>query len=662
MQIHPPVLFLGFASTVIPFAFAIAALWTRDVSGWINRVLPWSLFSAGIFALGIMMGAAWAYESLNFGGYWAWDPVENASLVPWLVLVAGVHTVLIYKHTGYSLHSSFSFLILSFLLVVYATFLTRSGILGDTSVHAFTDLGMNAQIFVFMYVFMWLPAVVSADSPRSKWIHTGLAAGLLVLTYFVPFVSFLSIITAIVLLMVNLNKHLPPAPKREEETSSREFWMFVGSLVVFLSAALIIGMTSIPVFNKLMSLVTGNETSVEPLAMGEDSIFAYNRIQIFVAVVLGLLTAFGQYLKYKSTSRRYLFQKLMWPTVAALVVGSLILAFGRIDYRDHGIGYLVAIWLAVVASVYAIVANGAYIWLGLKGSLKLSGGSISHLGFGMMLLGILISSSKKETLSYNTTGIFIPMGEGSKEKPGENLTLVKGLRTDMGSYWITYDRDSTHPKKPLWYYNLKLEDKDSKKSFTLMPNAFVNYKNNEGLMANPDAKHYWDHDIFAYITATDNPEKGEDTTTFRPQELAVGDTVFYSKGFAVLEDLQSHKNIPGAGMGPDDSASVATVKVLAKSGSIYTIKPILITKGGAAFNQPDTVTAESLIVQVQKVSGNRAELGIKENEALLEYITLKAYKFPFINLLWLGTMIMVAGFIISTVRRVQQNRRMLHKI
>jgi cytochrome c-type biogenesis protein CcmF len=108
----------------------------------------------------------------------------------------------------------------------------------------------------------------------------------------------------------------------------------------------------------------------------------------------------------------------------------------------------------------------------------------------------------------------------------------------------------------------------------------------------------------------------------QPQELSVGDTVFYSKGFAVLEDLESHKNIPGAGMGPDDSASVATVKVLAKTGSVYTIKPILITKGGAAFNQPDTVTAESLIVQLQKVSGN-AELGIKENEALLEYITLK---------------------------------------
>jgi cytochrome c-type biogenesis protein CcmF len=662
MQIHPPVLFLGFASTLVPFAFAIAALWMRDFSGWIGRVLPWALFSAGILGLGIMMGAAWAYESLNFGGYWAWDPVENASLVPWLVLVAGIHTALIFRHTGYSLHSTFSFLILSFLLVLYSTFLTRSGILGDTSVHAFTDLGMNAQILTFLYTFMWLPAVVSAQGKKAKWFHAGLALGLLALSYYIPFLSFLSIILAIVLLMVNLSKGLPQAPPKEEQTSSREFWMFVGSLVVFLSGALIIGMTSIPVFNKIMSLITGNETTVTPLAMGEDAEFAYNRIQIFVAVIIGLLTAVGQYLKYKTTTRSYLFKKLMWPTVAALVVGSLILAFGNIDYRDHGIGYLGAIWLAIVAAVYAIIANSAYIWLGLKGSLKLSGGSVAHLGFGMMLLGILISSSKKEILSYNTTGIFIPMGEGSKEKPGENLTLVKGLRTDMGQYWITYDQDSTHPKKSLWYYRLKFEDKQTAKSFTLSPNAFVNYKNNEGLMANPDAKRYWDHDIFAYITATDNPEKTEDTTTFKPHTLSVGDTVFYSKGFAVLENLESHKNIPGAGMTPDDSASVATLKVQAQTGSIYTAKPILITKGGALFGEPDTVTAESLILQLQSVSGQKAEMGIKENDAVLEYITLKALKFPFINLLWLGTIIMVVGFMMSAMRRVQQNRLKMRKI
>ena len=102
MVIHPPILFLGFASTIVPFAYAVAGLWKKDYSSWTKQVMPWALFSAAILGLGIMMGARWAYESLNFGGYWAWDPVENASMVPWLVLVAGIHTMLIYNSTGHS--------------------------------------------------------------------------------------------------------------------------------------------------------------------------------------------------------------------------------------------------------------------------------------------------------------------------------------------------------------------------------------------------------------------------------------------------------------------------------------------------------------------------------------------------------------------------------
>ena len=143
MVIHPPVLFLGFASTIVPFAFAIGGLWTKRFTEWTKAALPWALFSAGMLGLGIMMGAAWAYESLNFGGYWAWDPVENASLVPWLVLVAGVHTLLIYRHTGNALRTTYLFFILSFLLVLYSTYLTRSGDLQDTSVHAFTGDGIT---------------------------------------------------------------------------------------------------------------------------------------------------------------------------------------------------------------------------------------------------------------------------------------------------------------------------------------------------------------------------------------------------------------------------------------------------------------------------------------------------------------------------------------
>jgi cytochrome c-type biogenesis protein CcmF len=96
MVIHPPVLFLGFSSTVVPFAYAIAGLWKRDFGGWTRVALPWTLFSACVLGTGVMMGAAWAYEALSFGGYWGWDPVENASMVPWLVMIAGLHTQVIY--------------------------------------------------------------------------------------------------------------------------------------------------------------------------------------------------------------------------------------------------------------------------------------------------------------------------------------------------------------------------------------------------------------------------------------------------------------------------------------------------------------------------------------------------------------------------------------
>ena len=620
MVIHPPVLFLGFASTIIPFAFAIGGLWTGKFSQWTKAALPWSLFSAGILGLGIMMGAAWAYESLNFGGYWAWDPVENASLVPWLVMVAGVHTLLIYRHTGNALRTTNLFLILSFLLVLYSTYLTRSGVLQDTSVHAFT-LDKGGEDWFLVFQFMLLPILFAVPA---------------------------------FILLITRYKHIPYIPK-EEETSSREFWMFIGSLVVFLAALLIIGMTSIPVFNKLAAFFTGKDKLINPLAIGEDAAYSYNRIQIFVVIILGLFTGFGMYLKYKTTGRPFL-RKLIAPSIAGLVIAALILTFGDVNYTEKGAGYQGAIWVAVLAAVFSFLANASYIWTGLKGNIRKAGGAIAHFGFAMMLLGILISSSKKEVLSYNTTGIATFFGKDSKEKPGENLTLIKGLRTDMGKYWVTYDKDSSNPNKPLWFYHLQFESKDGKEHFSLSPNAFVNYKNNAGLMANPDSRHYLTHDIFTYITSLADPDKAKDTSSFRPVTMYIGDTAYYSKGYAVLEDIESIKNIPGVNFGPNDSASVATVKVYAKTTSTYTIKPILINKAGESFLQPDTLIPESIVFQLQKVDQKKAILGIKESDTILPYLTLKAYKFPFILLLWLGTIIMVIGFFISMFRRIETNR------
>jgi cytochrome c-type biogenesis protein CcmF len=605
MVIHPPVLFMGFASTIVPFAFAMAGLWTRKFGEWVRPALPWALFSAAVLGVGIMMGAKWAYESLTFGGYWAWDPVENASLVPWLVLISGIHTLLIYKHSGHSLRASFLFFILTFFFVLYSTFLTRSGILGETSVHAFTDLGMNAQLFVYMALFAFAAFVLYGTRYRDI-----------------------------------------PAIHKEESSSSREFWMFIGSLVIFLSAFVIIGKTSLPVFNKLFG------TKIAP---PENPEFSYNQIQIHVAIILGVLTAIVQYLRYKSTPAKFFWKGIAIPTAIAAVAAALVLQFGDINYRKETFGFLVFIWVGVAASIYAIIANAGYIWVGLKGKLKLSGGSIAHVGFGMVLLGILLSSSKKEILSFNRGGITM-QGMDAKEA-GENITLIKGMPVQMGKYDVTYVSDSMHPKKQQWYYSIHFKSRTDDEEFTLKPDAFVNYKGNEGLMANPDARHYWNHDVFTYISALANPDKTKDTSTYHTKVLKPGDSLFYSQGYMILDDVTARTDVPKEIFGPDGSLHEAPMRIFSKTGSIFSLTPKLALAKGNMVAIPDTVTSEGLVIQLQKVNPDKSvELGVKESDVPLEYVALKAYKFPFINLLWFGVVLTAIGIIISMVRRISLNR------
>jgi cytochrome c-type biogenesis protein CcmF len=659
MVIHPPVLFMGFASTIVPFAFAIAGLWTKKFKEWTKPALPWALFSAAVLGVGIMMGAKWAYESLTFGGYWAWDPVENASLVPWMILIAGIHTMLIFRHSGYSLRSTYLFFILSFVFVLYSTFLTRSGILGDASVHAFTDLGMNVQLYLLMYVFIWLPPILFANTRKQKIIIASVSLLLLLLTGastfslkpIAPVLSLLVLLTGIAFTIYHIQKQVPTIAK-EESTSSREFWMFIGSLIFFLSAIVIIGQTSLPVINKIFNIKK---------APPEDAEYSYNQIQIFVAIFIGVLTAIIQYLKYKSTSSSFFWKNMWIPTVLAAIASTLVLAFGNINYTKQSYGFLVAIWVAIAASIYAIIANAAYIWLGVKGKLKLSGGSISHVGFGLVLLGVLLSSSKKEILSYNTSGIGMEFGSDSKEKPGENLTLIKGIPIRMGKFDVTYIGDSAHPKKEQRYYKIHFKSREDKEEFTLMPDAFVNYKGNQGLMANPDSRHYWDHDVFTYISSLSNPDN-TDTSTFREKDMRVGDSIFYSKGYIILQELNGRDSLPIAGYDPSDKGTVAVMKVYSKNNTSYTSQALLIEKhrdGGVQYLfQPDTVISENLVLRVSNARGDTtATIGVKENEAILQFVTLKAYRFPYIIILWIGIIITAIGILISMVRRIRLNRQ-----
>ena len=606
MTIHPPVLFLGFSATIVPFAFAIAGLWKKDFGGWIQPARPWALFSAGILGLGIMMGAAWAYESLTFGGYWAWDPVENASLVPWLVLVTAIHTMIAYKHTGHSLRATFLFFILQFLLIVYSTFLTRSGILGDTSVHAFTDLGMNAQLLTFLLAFT-IPSLL-LFAFRYKQI---------------------------------------PAIQKEEQFSSREFWMFVGSLLLFIAGLYIIGKTSLPVFNKIFG------TNYAP---PKDIEYSYNKVLILFSFVIGVLTAISQYLKFKQTNGASLRKAIWMPALIGLLIALAISIFGDIDYKKYGVGYLAAIHMSIFAAVFTVVANAWYIGAGVKGKMIKAGASVSHIGFGLVLLGVLISSSKKEILSWNTSGIMVNFGEQSQESSAENLTLVKGVPTDMGAYMVTYQGDSTHPLDPKRYFKVHFQYKNSAEGFTLYPDAFVNYKGNEQLIANPDSKHYLHKDVFTYITSLPNPEKNQDTATFREKKVRPGDTIFYSRGFMILESLGrtiTRKNVP---VQAGDSAFAANLTVYSMDSTRYKAEPVLIIRGNTLIPVTDTVISQSLVLAFAGAEADGVNLGVKESNAVLEYVTLKAYQFPAINVLWLGVLVMTFGFLLAMWNQVLKYR------
>ncbi len=608
MVIHPPVLFLGFAATIIPFAYAIAGLWKKEYAGWTREALPYSLFAAGALGLGIMMGAAWAYESLTFGGYWAWDPVENASLVPWLVLVAGIHTQVIYNATGHSLRTTYLFFLLSFIFVVFSTFLTRSGVLGDSSVHSFTDLGMNTQLLLFLLIFT---------------------------------------IPALVLYLVRY-KQIPHIV-REEETSSREFWMFIGSLVLFLSALVITWQNS---FNPIYNKITGQST-----AAPEDVEFSYNKIQIFVAIVIGLLTAVAQYMKYKKTGKGWL-KKIVLPTVITAAICLVYFLVSGLDYDKKGIGFQIAIYLAFVAGVYALVANAAYIWLGMNGKLRAAGGSITHVGFALSLVGILISASNRKVLSYNTTGINLKWDERSKEKPLENLTLIKGVPTDMGTYMATFaNADSTNSNGNISYYRIEMMRKDSAESFVLYPNLIRNTKGMEGFSNNPDSRHYWNKDIFSYITYAADMDNREDTAQFKRYTVNVKDTVYYSNGFFTLNNVVPNPNNKKYQFLPTDTALMADITVYSKEGTRFTSQPVFYVKGNEARYIVDTVFAQNIAIAFSRVLENqKIELQVKESNRMVPFIALKVYEFPHINLLWAGIIIMTAGFGVSMAYRRKQGR------
>jgi len=611
MVIHPPTLFLGLASVVVPFAYAIAGLWQRRYKEWVKPAISYALFSAMILGTGVIMGSLWAYESLNFGGFWAWDPVENASIFPWLTMVAGLHVLIVYKNTGHSYFTATFLILTSFIMVLYSSFLARSGVLGETSVHSFVDNGMYWHLLAYVIIFIF----ISAYFLIARW------------------------------------KELP-ITKKDEETYSREFWMFVGAIFLGLSCFHLLLVTSIPVWNRMF------DTKVAP---PNDLVAHYNIIQASFAMVITLLTGFTQFLKYKKTDiTRFFITTLLYFVFAAIIAALIIYGTGL--YKLQFVFMLV-----MLGSIYSILANAKVLADALKGKFKLAGSAVAHIGFALMLVGALIAAGTRGVVSRNDKGLNIGNFDKSAGDARENIMIYKNEPVKMGEYTVTYLGDSTSEPNHYYKVDYKRFDDNGKltEEFVLKPNVQISPQ--MGLTPSPDTKHYLFHDLYTHITAlppsaANKPgadgahgEENDDKNYDAPvaHEVAVGDTIRYRDGYMVLKSLNQEAQVQNIPLEKNDVAIGAKLQIV-ENGKTYEAEPVYMIKNKSVFDFARKVDDAGLKLRLTKIlpDKNKVEITVyQQPENKKPWIVMRALDFPFINFLWAGTVIMIIGFLLSIFRR-----------
>jgi cytochrome c-type biogenesis protein CcmF len=537
---------------------------------------------------------------LSFGGFWAWDPVENGSVVPWLIFVSALHCMMIYRSRKTALLSAIIFVSLTFMLILYATFLTRSGILGDSSVHSFTDLGLSGQLLWFMGGF-------------------------------------------IVMILVSIFARLRqiPGTEKEEKTSSREFWMFIGALVISLSALHIISITSIPVVNKVLGTKLSPPTN--PIA-------TYHQLQVPFAIIIAVLTAIGQYFRFIRTDMRPFWKRTAISAAIAIVLAAGFAAITKLT----GIQYLILLW----ASFFAVAGNAdILIDMFRKRTSKLSGPAIAHLGFGLLLVGALISNAKKEVISLNTEN-FQAFESASAKEQWENKILLKDRPVAMSDYRVTFLSDSTDKNHIYFRVNYKrMDGEEVKEAFDLHPYILYDKGKDQFITTSPSTKHYWTKDIFTHITAASNknlPEFQVKYDTFLQYFVDKGEALDLDSYQVKVKDIFHDYSVQGK-----DTIHRLGLDIAATDGQYnYSAKPSFQFSAGQVQYEDAEINEFGLKFSYRMVHPDRDkkhELVIfRGNRPPPQFITMKAIVFPWINLLWLGAVIMVTGFAVALVRRIRE--------
>jgi len=368
MVIHPPMLYLGYVGFTVPFAFALGALAMKyPGEKWIHITRRWTMVTWGFLTCGVFLGAHWAYSVLGWGGYWGWDPVENASIMPWFTGTAFLHSVMMQEKRGMLKTWNMWLIFSTFMLAIFGTFLTRSGVVN--SVHAF------------------------AQSSIGDW-----------------FVSFLAVILATCLYFYAKNRSHLRSEHKLESLVSRESSFLFNNLLLLLACFTVLWGTLFPV---LSEWVQGHKVTVGPPF--------FNKVTIPVALLLLLLTAVGPLLAWRRTSLESLKRNFLWPALGALATGVFLMAtprawgspFGLRPWNDVSYFYsLMVIMLSVLVGLTVaseFVRGGRVISRHTGQNLITSmlhlahrntrryGGYIVHVGVIIIMIGFAGSAFNQDT-------------------------------------------------------------------------------------------------------------------------------------------------------------------------------------------------------------------------------------------------------------------------
>ena len=275
MATHPPTLYLGYVGFSVPFGFAISAMINRDTSPlWIQSIRRWALVSWLFLSIGIILGGWWAYRELGWGGYWAWDPVENASFMPWLTATAFVHSIIIQEKKDMLRVWNMALIIITFTLCIFGTFLTRSGVM--SSVHSFTGSSLGPIFLTFVFLIM----IVSFG-------------------------------------MMYFRRNELRSTKKMESFTSRESGFLFNNMVFVVMCFAVFWGTLFPVFSEA---IRGTKITVGPPF--------FNQINIPIGLILLALTGIGPLLAWRKTGKKSLIRNFTFPIITGLIVAILLLIIG----------------------------------------------------------------------------------------------------------------------------------------------------------------------------------------------------------------------------------------------------------------------------------------------------------------------------------------------